>query len=235
MLRCEGDFCRRAARVISVSPIDTRDMREMFGAQRISEVATGVDVEYFERPANPPSEWDIVFVGAMDWLPNIDGARYFVSEILPRIRARFPAARVVFAGRNAVPEIQAFAARDPGIHVTGTVPDVRPYLWNSAISIVPLRIGGGTRLKIYEAMAAGTPVVSTSVGAEGLAVTQHRDILLADSPAAFASGCIGLLDSAARRLSQAAVARDLVSSRFSWDSVAAQFELVLDAARTPVF
>jgi glycosyltransferase involved in cell wall biosynthesis len=234
MLRCEGEFCRRAARVISVSPNDTRDLRRMFSVERISEVATGVDLEYFERPANARPDREIVFVGAMDWLPNIDGARYFVSEVLPRIRSKYPGARVVFAGRNPAPEIQALARQDSLIEVTGTVPDVRPYIWNSSIAIVPLRIGGGTRLKIYEAMAAGTPVVSTSTGAEGLAVTHGRNILLADSPDAFASACIGLLDSEVSRRLLALAARDLVASKFSWESVAAQFELILNAARTPV-
>jgi glycosyltransferase involved in cell wall biosynthesis len=231
MLRCERDFCRRAARVISVSPNDTKDMRELFGVTSISEIATGVDLEYFAPHAQASARWDLVFLGAMDWLPNIDGARYFVSEILPRIRKSLPHVRLVFAGRNPVPEIQAFARSDSQIEVTGTVSDVRPYLWNSLVSIVPLRIGGGTRLKIYEAMAAGIPVVSTSIGAEGLAVTPDRNILLADSADAFASGCIELLRSEARRREQSAAARELVSSRFSWERIASEFEDILNDVR----
>jgi glycosyltransferase involved in cell wall biosynthesis len=230
MLRCEGDFCRRAAHVISVSPNDTRDMRTMFGVQRISEVPTGVDVEYFAPSGPPRLEWDLVFVGAMDWLPNVDGVGWFTSEVLPRIRARRPGTTVVFAGRNPDPAVLAEARRDSLITVTGTVPDIRTYLWNSAVSIVPLRVGGGTRLKIYEAMAAGVPVVSTTVGAEGLAVTAGRDILLADDPEVFASHCLALLDSTAMRAAQAERACALVSANFSWNRVAALFEDILREA-----
>ena len=103
----------------------------------------------------------------MDWLPNIDGIQWFVEEVLPLIRKRRPDCSLVIAGRRPTPDVQRLAERDSRIRVTGTVDDIRPYLWESAVSIVPLRIGGGTRLKIYEAMAAKIPVVSTSIGAEG--------------------------------------------------------------------
>ena len=108
--------------------------------------------------------------------------------------------------------------------VTGTVPDVRPWLHGSAVSIVPLRIGGGTRLKVYEAMAAGCPVVSTSIGAEGLDHTDGEDIVLADTPEAFAEACIRLLDDAELRRRIGANAMRLVTGKHSWESVAARFE-----------
>jgi glycosyltransferase involved in cell wall biosynthesis len=136
------------------------------------------------------------------------------------------------AGRSPVPEIRAIAETDPLISVTGTVPDIRPYLWESAVSIVPLRIGGGTRLKIYEAMAAGTPVVSTSIGAEGLSVSDGREILLADRPEAFASRCLALLNARDLAASQAGAALRLVQSRFSWDEVARSFEEILISCRS---
>jgi polysaccharide biosynthesis protein PslH len=230
MLRCEGEFCRKAAHVVSVSPNDTADMKSLFGASRISEVPTGVDVEYFAPPPQPRLEWDLVFVGAMDWLPNVDGVRWFTSSVLPLIRARRPGTTVAFAGRNPDPAILEAPRRDPLVTVTGTVPDIRPYLWNSAVSIVPLRIGGGTRLKIYEAMAAGVPVVSTPVGAEGLAVMPSTDILLAGDPGLFASHCLALLDSPSRRSSQAERAREMVCANFSWSRVAVAFEEVLRKA-----
>jgi glycosyltransferase involved in cell wall biosynthesis len=199
--------------------------------ERIAEIPTGVDIGFFARPesftAAGTSSADLVFLGAMDWLPNVDGARWFMSEVLPRIRAARPQTSVVFAGRNPVPEISQYARRDPQVQVTGTVPDVRPWLWNSSVSIVPLRIGGGTRLKIYEAMAAGTPVVSTTVGAEGLAVSHDRDIRLADDPALFADECVSLLESEQQRRAQSAAALDLVVSRFSSERIAMQFEAIL--------
>jgi glycosyltransferase involved in cell wall biosynthesis len=114
--------------------------------------------------------------------------------------------------------------------VTGTVPDVRPYLWRSALSAVPLRIGGGTRLKIYEAMAAGIPVVSTRVGAEGLCVEHPHNIRLADDPGQFAAHCLELMENGAERARIAAEARQLVRTRFSWDHVAACFERILQRA-----
>jgi glycosyltransferase involved in cell wall biosynthesis len=114
--------------------------------------------------------------------------------------------------------------------VTGTVPDVRPYLWGSSIAIVPLRIGGGTRLKIYEAMAAGVPVVSTGVGAEGLDVHPPDDIRIADTAEDFAAQCLALLDDAAARREMARRARGMVEANFSWEHVAACFSEALEAA-----
>jgi glycosyltransferase involved in cell wall biosynthesis len=130
-------------------------------------------------------------------------------------------------GRNAGSDIRALADRDARIRVTGTVADVRPYLWGAAVAVVPLRIGGGTRLKIYEAMAAKTPVVSTTIGAEGLAYTSGEDIQIADTPVDFAERCVELLDDEPRRRRQAEAAWLLVNSRFSWNSVARRFEEVL--------
>jgi polysaccharide biosynthesis protein PslH len=227
MFEIERKACLAASHVIAVSRNDANHMRELFGVNRISEVSTGVDLDYFRRPAGADSRHDLVFVGAMDWLPNIDGARFFVNEVLPLIRSRRPACTLVLAGRSPVPEIRAFADKDPLIHVTGSVPDIRPFLWEASVSIVPLRIGGGTRLKIYEAMAAGTPVVSTPVGAEGLAVTDGQNIALADTPAVLADRCLRLLEDRAAAERQATSALDLVAGHFSWEQVGRDFERIL--------
>jgi glycosyltransferase involved in cell wall biosynthesis len=164
----------------------------------------------------------------MDWLPNIHGIRYFVNDVLPLIRRRRPRCTLAVVGRTPPSDIQALPRTDPQIVVTGTVPDVRPYLWGSTVSIVPLYIGGGTRLKIYEAMAAGTAVVSTTVGAEGLDVNPGRHIHLADTPEAFADCCTQLLDDSAARSRCVRAALELVSSRYSWDRVTDRFEEVLE-------
>jgi glycosyltransferase involved in cell wall biosynthesis len=233
MFEVEKRICQSVAHVIAVSQGDADRMKSLFGVDRISSVSTGVDLDYFRRPLTAQqARFDLVFVGAMDWLPNIDGVRFFVHEILPIIRRSRPSCSVVLAGRSPVPEIRAIAETDPLISVTGTVPDIRPYLWESAVSIVPLRIGGGTRLKIYEAMAAGTPVVSTSIGAEGLSVSDGREILLADRPEAFASRCLALLNARDLAASQAGAAFRLVQSRFSWDEVARSFEEILISCRS---
>ena len=200
--------------------------RDLFGIEAFS-VATGVDLDYFRRPPDAPRAADLVFVGSMDWLPNSDGVNYFVREILPLIWQRKPDCTLAVVGRSPSAAMQALAQQDSRIQVTGTVPDVRPWLWGASVSVVPLRIGGGTRLKIYEAMAAGTATVSTTIGAEGLNVSHPENIRLADTPEAFAEQCIMLLRESGQRESVAAEALELVTSRFSWDVVAAEFEKLL--------
>jgi polysaccharide biosynthesis protein PslH len=225
----EGSACRSAGHVISVSAVDSQLMRSMFGVTRISETPTGVDVDYFAPPSSPPPVADLVFTGSMDYLPNIDGVTYFAREILPLIRQRRPDCSVVVAGRTPSPEILALARQDTKIQVTGTIPDIRPYLWGSAVSIVPLRVGGGTRLKIYESMAAKAAVVSTTVGAEGLSVHPPHDIRIADTPESFASQCVELLENRPERLRLAEAGWRMVSSECSWEQVTRRFEQILEA------
>jgi len=228
MFRYERDICRRAVQVIAVSPVDRDAMRNLFGLERVRDIATGVDIDYFQPPPSPPRVADLVFVGSMDWMPNIHAMREFVSQILPLIRRRRPDCSVVIVGRDPAPEIQALAGADPNIRVTGTVPDVRPYLWGATVSIVPIYIGGGTRLKIYESMAAKVPVVSTSVGAEGLAIDPPRNIRVADEPRAFADACLELLENEAERERIRTEAWQMVASRFSWEKIASDFAEALD-------
>jgi polysaccharide biosynthesis protein PslH len=227
MLRYEGQACRAAKSVIAVSEQDARTMRSMYGVSRIAAVPTGVDLDYFAPASRPAPKADLVFAGSMDWMPNIDGIQWFVEEVLPLIRKRRPDCSLVIAGRRPTPDVERLAARDSRIRVTGTVDDIRPYLWESAVSIVPLRIGGGTRLKIYEAMAAKIPVVSTSIGAEGLDIRNGEDIHIADTPADFAERCLALLDDAQARARMADVAFSIVASRYSWEIVSLKFEELL--------
>lgn len=228
MRRYERHACRTARQVIAVSPQDAETFRAEFGAKNVRDVPTGVDIDFFRRPSEVRQTTDLVFVGAMDWLPNVDGARWFMGEIFPRILACRPNTTIAFVGRNPVPEIQRF--RQPGVvTVTGTVADVRPHVWGAKLAIVPLRIGGGTRLKIFEAMAAEVPVVSTGVGAEGLAVTPAQHLSIADAPDEFARATLHLLDRPAERERLAAQALELVTRSFSWESVACCFESLLES------
>jgi glycosyltransferase involved in cell wall biosynthesis len=230
MARYEGEVCRESGHVVAVSTKDADRFRNIFGISQISEVPTGVDIASFAPPASPPDRIaDLVFVGSMDWLPNIDGTTYFVDEILPIIRKRRPDCTVAIAGRSPGKHILEMAQRDPKILVSGTVPDIRRYLWGSSVSIVPLRIGGGTRLKIYEAMAAKIPIVSTTVGAEGLPVVDGKNLFLADTPQVFAQRTLELLDSAPLRRTLADEAWDMVSSRFSWEHASRVFDQILEA------
>jgi len=228
MFRYEKEVCRTARHVIAVSREDARLMHEMFGLAEVSAIPTGVDVESF-TPPQAGRRTGMIFVGSMDWLPNIDGIRDFCNQVLPLIRQRVPDCTLSIVGRQPTREISALAERDSLIRVTGTVPDVRPYLWNAAVSVVPLRIGGGTRMKIYEAMAARAPVVSTTIGAEGLEIDPPRDIRIANNAADFATQCIDLLTNETARECQANAAWELVSTRFGWQNIAQQFTSILEA------
>ncbi len=227
MLRYEREVCRAVKSIIAVSDVDAATMREKYGVSRIAAVPTGVDIDYFAPEGRPIPATDLVFVGSMDWMPNIDGVQWFVNEILPLIRKKRPECSLAIVGRTPGAQIQQLAQNDNRIRVTGTVPDVRPYLWGSAVSIVPLRIGGGTRLKIYEAMAAKIPVVSTTIGAEGLDVRNGENIHIADSPVEFADHCLTLLDNEEARRRMADNAFEMISSRYSWEVVSREFEKLL--------
>ncbi|MGH9894881.1 MAG: glycosyltransferase family 4 protein [bacterium] len=158
----------------------------------------------------------------MDWRPNQDAARYFVRAILPLLRQARPDLECTFVGRSPPVDIQALG-KTPGVHVTGTVHDVRPYVRRSAVYMVPLRIGGGSRLKILEALAMGRAVVSTSVGAEGLDVVHDRHIVLADDPRSFAKSVLRLLDDPERCRRLGVEGRRLVEQRYGWDALAEKF------------
>ncbi|MEZ5361784.1 MAG: glycosyltransferase [Bryobacterales bacterium] len=194
----------------------------MFGIPRPAAIPTGVDADYF-NPQPTEARWDLIFVGSMDWLANIDAATFFVEQVLPVIRRSLPSVTVALVGRRPAPAVRELARQHPGVTVTGTVADIRPYLWASKVSIVPLRIGGGTRLKIYEAMAAECPVVSTTIGAEGLDARSPDEIRIGDTPDELARHCVELLRSAVAREAQAQAAAALVRERFSWDRVATAF------------
>lgn len=225
----EQDVCRSVANVVAVSETDADVMKARFGVSNVTWVPTGVDLDYFRKRESGQVRFDLVFVGSMDWMPNIDGMQWFLDEILPLIRKEHPGCRLAIAGRRP-PAALVERARELGVEVTGTVPDVRPYLWDSLVSIVPLRVGGGTRLKIFEAMAAGVPVVSTSVGAEGLPAVHDREILIGDTPDMFAAACIRLLDNVEKRQAISNQALRLVTENFSWERVTDQFE---EAIRLP--
>ena len=231
MYEYEGRVSRAAGHIVAVSETDAGEMRQLFQVKHVSVIPTGVNLEYFRRPDTAPvAQGDLVFVGSMDWMPNVDGVLWFAREVLPIIRGRRAGCRVTIAGRLPPPEIKRLGEADPLIQVTGTVPDIRPHLWGSALSIVPLRIGGGTRLKIYESMAAGVPVVSTTVGAEGLSVHPPEDIRITDSPEGFADACLELLEDGAVRRKVAETAWEMVASQYSWEHVSRCFDRVLEAA-----
>jgi len=224
MLRYERESVRNFDHVIAVSEHDRTLMSGWVDANRITVVPTGVDLSQFHPSNNQPEKPLVAFVGAMDWEPNIDGAEYFCGEIWPKIRARVPNAIFRLVGRNPDRRVQRLAS--DSIEITGRVPSVVDHLWESAAVVVPLRIGGGTRLKIYEAMAAGRVVVSTTVGAEGLDVQHGEDIVLADDANAFADAVIQVLTNPAiRHRYEAAAAQS--AARHDWPAIGECFANVL--------
>ena len=227
MERYERIVVRKFHHVVAVSESDRALMTRWVDGDRVTVVPTGVDLAQY-RPSTDTGEPGTVvtFVGAMDWEPNVDGVEYFASEIWPAIKADVPNARLRIVGRNPDRRVKKWAGES--IEVTGRVPSVVEYLQQSVVVIVPLRIGGGTRLKIYEAMATAKAVVSTTVGAEGLDVTHGRDIMLADDPGSFAQAVIMLLrDRELRGRYERAAAE--TAARCDWPAIGERFEHVLQS------
>src|SRR6185436_14444649 len=160
-----------------------------------------------------------------------DGMTYFVRDILPLIRREEPEATLSIIGRAPTPAVRRLA-EEPGVEVTGSVDDVRPHIAAGSVYVVPLRIGGGTRLKIFEAMGMAKAIVSTTIGAEGLPISDGADILLADDPASFASAVAGLIRDDDRRQRMETAARRLVVEHYDWGAVAQDFEDALARAET---
>ena len=205
--------------VITVSPEDTRLARSAYGLTNVlGDVPTGVDVSAFKpAPPRPPERpFTMGFLGSMDWMPNIDAALDFSHEILPGVRQSLPDCRFKIIGRNPPERVRCLAVQDPGIEVTGTVHDVQPHVHDCDVIVVPLKAGGGTRIKIYEAIAMGVPVVSTTIGAEGLALKHGDDILIADAATDFVAALLQLAGDRSFCEQLALRARDKVETHYSW-------------------
>ncbi len=235
MLRFEAETLRRFEAVLAVSDADRETFGRLYpGAARqpIHVVPTGVDTSFFApssddpTAASPAGARTLIFTGSMDWLPNEDAMRFFCRDIFPLIRAEEPGVTLQIVGRAPTPEVRRLEA-DAAVLVTGRVDDVRPFMREAAVYVVPLRIGGGTRLKIFEAMAMAKAVVSTTVGAEGLPVTAGEHLMLADEPRGFARAVVRLLRDLDRRRGIEQAARTLVVANYDWSVAAANLEQAL--------
>jgi polysaccharide biosynthesis protein PslH len=220
----ERKECRRYDRIVAVSADDRVTMEREYGLANVEEIPTGVDTDFF-RPGGKigPEPNHLVFTGSMDWLPNEDSIRYFTAQILPLIRKSIPDIKLTVVGRSPFPGLIELGKRDPAIIVTGRVDDVRPYIERAAAYVIPLRIGGGTRLKVYEAMAMEKPLISTSIGAEGLPLSDGEDLLLADTPEDFAAAVVRVLRDRTLAQKLGARAATTVRERYGWDRVAERF------------
>jgi glycosyltransferase involved in cell wall biosynthesis len=222
----EGRIVRCVDRCIAVSDTDKATFEKDYGLTNVSTVETGVDVNYFSNGSNERIPNRLVFTGSMDWVPNEDAMLWFVEEIFPKIARAIPDVSLTIVGRRPSKKMWQLSKSVTRIEVTGRVDDVRPYLWSGSAFIVPLRIGGGTRIKIFEAMASGIPVVSTSIGAEGLQVGHDRHLLLADTPEEFSAAVIQLFRNPPQARQMAAEAKSLVAERHDWRIVSKQFAAV---------
>ncbi len=213
--------------MVAVSKRDGLVLRQRFGLADVEEVDTGVDLDFYAF--HPPADTarTIVFAGAMDSRSNVDGVRFLMDEVRPIVAAARPDARMVVVGKNPPPSLVARAAQK-GLpwRFTGFVDDIRPEVLAGDVSIIPLRVGSGTRLKAFEAMALGRPVVSTALGVEGLAVVPDEHCLVADTAEAFAAQILRLLADARLRRRLSGSARDLLERCFSWQSIGRQFESI---------
>jgi glycosyltransferase involved in cell wall biosynthesis len=231
MFDFEARACPQFDCVVAVSREDREQMERDYHVKNVYDVPTGVDTAFF-RPGGTGKrqKHNLVFTGSMDWLPNEDAIRYFTEQIMPRIKQSVPDVTLTVVGRDPYPGLLELSKRDPSVIVTGRVEDVRPYMDEAAVYIVPLRIGGGTRLKIYEGMAMEKAIVSTSIGAEGLPVTNGEEIVLADTPETFADAVIKLLkdEQLATHIGQRAAAR--VRREFGWNTVAESFAAICERA-----
>jgi sugar transferase (PEP-CTERM/EpsH1 system associated) len=203
---------------VMMSEPDARALRQLAPGVETAIVPNGVDVEYFV-PGSEREDAAMIYTGGMNMFANRDAVIHFVERIWPAIKAAKPDARFDIVGQDPPPELLQRAGRDPGLRIHGYVDDIRPLVRKAAVYVVPIRVGGGTRLKVLDALAQGKAIVSTTVGCEGIDVTSGRDILIHDDPDDFAQQVIALLDDPARRRALGAAARRLAESRYAWGPI----------------
>jgi len=229
--RCERIFCRRAAVNITVSTLDSERLREIAHGAETVVVANGVDIEYFKpRVPSEGQSRGLIFVGTLNWYPNQEAIRYFLSDVWPQLLADDPERRLTVIGRDPPPFLLA-AARSGTVSAPGFVDDVRSYLADAAIYICPIRDGGGTRLKVLDALAMGKPVVGTGLAVEGLDLVEEEHYLRAESPDAYVRQIRRLEKDPALRERLGRTGRRLVEERYSWDVIATKLCEAYELAR----
>jgi glycosyltransferase involved in cell wall biosynthesis len=205
--------------ITAVSEPDKILIQDWYGVENVTVVTNGVDELYFVPQVREIKPCSMVFTGSMDWRPNQDAMKYFLREIYPLVLEALPEASLTVVGRNPPSWLKTMAGEFPNVTVTGTVDDVRPHIAEAALYIVPLRIGGGSRLKILEALAMGKVVLSTTVGAEGLDLEDGRHLLLRDDPKTLAETAVGVLNDPSRYDALAAEGRKKVLDTYTWDAI----------------
>lgn len=217
---------RRANRCLVATPHEEALLHTLAPWAPTTVIPNGVDLDYFRPPSHVEPSAVIIFTGAMDYFPNVDAVTHFSREVFPRIRRRVPAAQLVIVGKNPEPAVRHLA-RLPGVHVTGTVADVRPFLRQAAVAVAPLRIARGVQNKVLEAMAMGLPVVATSKAHEGLEACPGQHLFVEDDPAGVAERVAGLLETPELRTEVGRAARRFVETHHSWGASLAKLDQVL--------
>ena len=220
--RYEAETCRRADHVVAVSAGDASELESLCRHDRVTTIPNGVDTEFFAPGEGDRLPHNLVFVGGLTWFPNLDAMRFFCAEILPLIAEEIADVTLTVVGKNPSQGIDPAIASNPRVRLTGLVEDVRSVIDSASVYVVPLRVGGGTRLKILDALAMGKPLVSTAVGCEGLSVTHGRHLLIADKPRDFAAEVVRLLRDAALAAQLAHEGRALVKKKYEWRVIASE-------------
>ena len=228
MRAAERRYIRLADHVLAVSENDRSYFASYADPSKITVIPGAGKTTLFKLITGQEKPDSLVFTGSMDWMPNEDAILFFAEDILPHLLREVPNVHLSVVGRKPSQCLRNLAEQNPCILVTGEVPDIRPHVRESSVYVVPLRIGGGTRIKIFEAMAMGKAVVSTPVGAEGLPVRHNENIVLAEEPADFAQQVARLLKDRAERERIGRAARVLVEQNYSWRSVAGLFDIVFE-------
>ena len=224
MFSYEKKACNSFDTVIAVSEKDKELFLRLYQAENVKTIPTGVDIDYYApMPQVEERENSLVFCGSMDWLPNEDAINYFIDDILPLVKKEVPVVHLTVVGRNPSPAMQKKIKKCPEVSLTGWVEDTRPYLAQSSLFIVPIRIGGGTRMKIFEAMAMGKAVISTTIGAEGLPLKDEENIILADDAFEFGEKTAAFLLNNKGRQVLGASAYTYVIENFGWAQIAKKF------------
>ncbi|MGQ9515994.1 MAG: glycosyltransferase [Anaerolineae bacterium] len=225
--RFEARVCQAVDHVVAVSEADRLALQRLVPGLDIKVIPNGVDLDYYSPTLPiPPADLPrpaLVFTGKMDFRPNVDAAIWFAEQVLPRVRAEYPGATFAIVGRDPLPQVRRLSQL-PGVIVTGYVPDDRAYFSAADVYVVPLRVGGGTRLKVLSAMAMGKAIVSTSLGCEGLGVAHEREVLFGDTPEAFAAHVVRLLRDAGLGQEMGRQARQFVEQHYAWSSLVPRFE-----------
>ncbi len=232
MRRFEREALSAFTRVVAVSERDARMFEKNDGLKTARAIPTGVDLDFFSWQAPADGAPTVVFTGSMDWEANVDGIRFYIEEVWPRVLAQVPEAKLRVVGKN--PPTSLVQRNVPGVSFTGFVDDVRDHARDAQAFVIPLRVGGGTRIKAFEAMAMGLPVVSTSIGIEGLDVEDGTHFLCADGAEALAEATLKLIADGALRLKLSRAARELVEAQFGHRVAAEVFGRILIEAAEAV-